>query len=157
MTFDDWGNVAELVMAAAAIAAFCYAFVEVRSARDDSREATAKEIWMQYHLYALQYPKLANPDSSKLDYEKWEYEGDTAQFYDYTWFVSFMLFSCDELLRLRGDATDWDWKQIVENNIGFHWDYIKSPAFEFGDVLSPRLQDRIEAITAAKTATPQAR
>jgi hypothetical protein len=88
MTLDDWGNVANLMMALAAIAALLYAFVEVRSARDDSHEATAKEIWMQYHLYALQYPKLANPDSSKLDYEKWEYEGDTAQFDDYTWFVS---------------------------------------------------------------------
>jgi hypothetical protein len=39
-----------------------------------------------------------------------------------------MLLACDELLRLRGDATDWDWEQIVENNIGFHWDFIKSPA-----------------------------
>jgi hypothetical protein len=66
-----------------------------------------------------------------------------------------MLLACDELLRLRGDATDWDWEQIVENNIGFHWDFIKSPAFEFRDVLSPRLRNRIEAITAAKTATPE--
>jgi hypothetical protein len=153
MTLDDWGNVANLMMALAAIAALLYAFVEVRSARDDSHEATAKEIWMQYHLYALQYPKLANPDSSKLDYEKWEYEGDTAQFDDYTWFVSFMLLACDELLRLRGDATDWDWGQIVKNNIGFHWDFIKSPAFEFREVISPRLRQQIEEM---KTALPQA-
>ena len=153
MTLEDWGHVANLAMAAAAVAACWYAFVEVRSARDDSHEATAKEIWMQYHLYALQYPKLANPDSSKLDYEKWEYEGDTAQFDDYAWFVSFMLLACDELLRLRGDATDWDWEQIVKNNIGFHWDFIKSPAFEFREVISSRLRQQIEEM---KTALPQA-
>jgi hypothetical protein len=153
MTLEHWGNVAELVMAATAVTACWYAFVEVRSARDDSHEATAKEIWMWYHLYALEYPKLAYPDSSKLDYEKGEYEGDTEQFNDYTWFVSFMLLTCDELLRLRGDATDWNWEQVVKNNIGFHWDFINSPAFEFGEVISPRLRQQIEEI---KTALPQA-
>ena len=101
---EDWGAAANVAMAAAAVAALWYAFVQVRSSREDLHEATAKEIWMQYHLNGIQYPKLANPDLSKLDYKKMEYDVDAAKFHDYKWFVSFMLLACDELLRLGGGA-----------------------------------------------------
>jgi hypothetical protein len=147
---QDWGAAANVVMAAAAIAALWYAFVQVRSSREDTREATAKHIWSEYHLNGLEYPELANPDLSKLDYKKMEYGGDAAKFHDYTWFVSFMLLACDELLRLGGGADDWDWEQIVKNNIKWHWDYIESSAFDEREVLSPRLLRKIDQIREDK-------
>ena len=140
-------ELSQVVMAAAAVGALWYAWVQIESSRAVSREATAKEIRSQYLLEAIRNPTLANPDSSKLDFDKWEYDGNREKFDDYTWFVSFMLLQCDELLRLGGGADDWKWEQIVENNIGYHWDFIKSPAFaEMREVLSPRLRDKIEGM-----------
>jgi hypothetical protein len=124
--------------------------VQVLSARASQREATAKEIWKEYHLVGLEYPTLANVDWSKLDYEKREYDGDRGKFCDYQWFVAFILLACDEILRLRGGADDWDWEQIVKNNIKWHWDYIESSAFDEREVLSPRLLRKIDQIREDK-------
>ena len=83
--------------------ALWFGIEQIRSSREDSREATAKQIWKDYHLHGIQYSELANPDFSKLDYEKEEYDGDRGKFYDYQWFVSLMLLACDEVIRLRVD------------------------------------------------------
>ena len=151
MSVQDWGAVANVVMALAAIAALFYAWAQIQSSSKDSHEATAKQIWMQYHLSGLAYPELANPDLPKLDYKKMEYGGNAAKFHDYTWFVSFMLLACDELLRLgKDDASDWDWDQIVENNINYHWDYINSDACkESREVLSRRLRHKLNEMARA--------
>ena len=137
-------DLANVVMATAAVAALWYAVVQVQSSREDTREATAKEIRSQYLLEAIRNPALANPVKEKLIFEEETYDGDKVKFYNYTWFVSFMLLQCDELLRLCGDTDDWKWEQIVENNIRYHEYYIKSPAFdETYRVLSLRLQRKL--------------
>src|SRR5262245_58181209 len=59
MPVPSWAD----VVMAVAIAALGYAFVQVQSSRDDSREATAKSIRSEYLLKALEHPTLANPDS----------------------------------------------------------------------------------------------
>src|SRR5262249_39083171 len=102
MTLEDWGNVANLVMALSAIAALLYAFVEVRSARDDSREATAIQTWMEYYLRCLDYPQYACPDLKKLS------DAKIQEFYKYEWFVSFMLLACDQVILLPKDGPNWE-------------------------------------------------
>ena len=153
LSLQDWANVASVGMGLAALGALYYAWDQIRSSRADSHEATAKSLRSDYLLQALQYPELANPDTSKLDFANEEYCGTRDKFFDYTWFVSYVLAHCDELLRLSGDD-DWNWEQIVENNISYHWDYIKSPLFARTEhnVLSPRLRRKIEEIDAKKTA-----
>ena len=141
----EWvGDVPTWLTLIAAIVALRFGIKQVQSSREDTREATAKQIRSDYLLHAIQKPELANPDPSKLDFDKGEYGGDGEKFDDYTWFVSFMLLQCDELLRLRDGENDWDWEQIVENNINYHRDFIKSPAFdEMRSMLSPQLRRKL--------------
>jgi hypothetical protein len=76
-------------MGLAALGALYYAWDQIRSSRADSHEATAKSLRSDYLLQALQYPQLANPDTSKLDFANEEYCGTRDKFFDYTWFVSY--------------------------------------------------------------------
>ena len=125
----DWLNKnGDAVTALAAIIALLFGIVQVMAARADTREATAKAIWMEYYRLCILYPNYANPELSKLDFKKQELDGDRQKFFDYQWFVSFMLLACDEVIRLHGGGPDWE--EFVENNVGYHREYIKSPAFE---------------------------
>ena len=112
------------------------------------REATAKQIWMEYYLRCIEYPKFANPELSKLDYKNQTLDGKKEKFFDYQWFVSFMLLACDEVIRLRGGA---EWERFAENNVSYHRDYIKSPAFvESYHLFGPQLRSKIHQIREEK-------
>ena len=85
-----------------AFVALVFGIWQIRSSRADSREATAKQIWMEYYLRCIEYPKFANPELSKLDYKNQTLDGKKEKFFDYQWFVSFMLLVCDEVI-----STTW--------------------------------------------------
>jgi hypothetical protein len=140
MTLENWGNVANLVMALAAIAALLYAFVEVRSARDDSREATAIQTWMEYYLRCLDQPQYACPDFKKLKSSK--------ELYKYEWFVSFMLLACDQVIRLPKGGPNWE--QFVRNNVSYHSDYFNDRYFSgnYSPPFSPELISKIKEVLA---------
>jgi hypothetical protein len=142
----DWvGDIPTWLTFIAAVIALWFAIKQVRSSREDAREQTAKEIWKAYYLHSIDHPELANPELSKLDFEKQELDGSRQEFYKYQWFVSFMLLACDEVLSLRGDGPDWD--KFVENNVGYHRRYLNSRAFEKTQHLfSPKLLNKINEI-----------
>ena len=144
-----WWDIPTWLTLIAALFALRYGIKQVQSSREDSHEATAKEIWKDYHLHGIQYSELANPDFSKLDYKKQEYDGDRVKFYDYQWFVSLMLLACDEVLRLRGGS---DWERIVKNNIRYHLPYINSgkPFQESEEILSRELRSKIKEVREEK-------
>src|SRR5262245_36935194 len=97
-----------------ALVALGFAVWQIRSSRGDTQEATAKSTWMEYYLRCIEFPKYGNPELSKMDYEKQELDGDSRKFFEYQWFVSFMVLACDEVIRLRGRA---DWERFAENNV----------------------------------------
>ena len=139
------GDLAGWTTALAALVALVFGVWQVVSSRASSREATAKQIWMTYELEGLKNRKYANPDLSVLDYNKKTLDDDRGVFYDYQWFVSFTLLACDEVLRLRSGA--WDWERVVNENIGYHKDYIASSAFDPSWThISPRLRSKIIAL-----------
>lgn len=114
------------ITAFAAVIALVFGVWQVLVARASQREATAIDTWMNYEQRGLEYPKYANPELSKLDYEEKTLDGDRQEFYRYEWFVSFMLLACDEVLLLDSRG----WKDVVKNNLGYHRDYLKSKVFE---------------------------
>jgi hypothetical protein len=135
-------------MAAAAIGALVYAFFQVRAARNDAHDQTAKEIWKEYHIKGLEYPEFSNPEKllKNWDYaEENKLDGSHEKFLKYTWFVSFLLLVCDEILRLRHGS---NWDQIVTNNLEWHKVYLTSEAFERDEyeVQSPKLRAKIRAL-----------
>jgi hypothetical protein len=136
------GDLAGWTTALAALVALVFGVWQVVSSRASGREATAKQIWMTYELEGLKNRKYANPDLSVLECNKKTFDDDRGMFYDYQWFVSFMLLACDEVLRLRTGA--WDWEQVVNENIGYHKEHIASSAFDPSWMhISPRLRSKI--------------
>ena len=97
-----------------AVVALVFAILQIRSSREDTQEATAKSTRMEYYLRCIEFPKYVNPELSKLDYKKQTLDGSPGKFFEYQWFVSFMLLACDEVIRLRGGA---DWERFAENNV----------------------------------------
>ena len=59
---EKFGNLAQLVLTAAAVIALGFAYLQVRSAEKSQREATAKEIYRDYLMVAFENPELASPD-----------------------------------------------------------------------------------------------
>jgi hypothetical protein len=54
----------------AVLVALGYGVYQIRSSREDTREATAINTWMQYYLRCIDHPEYANPELLKLDYKK---------------------------------------------------------------------------------------
>ena len=50
--------------------ALVYGIQQIRCSREDAREATAIQTWMEYYLRSLEYPQYACPELLKLDYDK---------------------------------------------------------------------------------------
>ena len=142
MTIEQWGAMANVVTALAAIAALLYAFVQVRSSRQDTREATAIQTWMEYYLRSLEYPQYACPELLKLDYDKLD-END-AEFNKYQLFVGFMLLACDQVIRLAEDKDGPNWEQFVKNNVGYHTAYLRTT--ESYRRFSPKLVSKIKEV-----------
>src|SRR5262245_13019424 len=144
ITSEKGSNVANVVMALAAIAALLYAFVEVRSSRQDTREATAIQTWMEYYLRSLEYPKYACPELLKLDYNKLDKLEHDEEFNNYQLFVSFMLLACDQVIRLPEDKDGPNWEQFVKNNVGYHKAYLERT--ESYRRFSPKLVSKIKEV-----------
>jgi hypothetical protein len=154
-------TVSTVVMAGAAVWALLYAIKQIESAkqqaesaRADAREQTAKQIWTDYHIKGLEYPEFSNPQEL-LGFQT--LKPNQRKYLEYTWFVSFLLLVCDEILRLQGGA---NWKQIVKDNLGWHHEYLKSRKFkESGEyeVQSEDLKKEIRAIQRKKFKGPSSR
>jgi hypothetical protein len=116
---------AAAVTAVAAVVALVFGIWQVRASEASSREATAKQIWMNYELRGFEEPRFANPSIADIDYKARSFIGDAEQFLKYEWFVSFMLLACEEVLRLGGK----DWENGVDDNLLSHWPYLGGPLF----------------------------
>jgi hypothetical protein len=138
------GDLAGWVTALAAIVGLAFVSWQVWSARRTQREATANDTWMNYEQFGLKNPKYANPELSVLDYEKTTLDGDRQKFYEYEWFVSFMLLACDAVLILSSRA----WEHVVKANLRYHLDYLNSEVFkeEGWDLQSTAIQGLINKL-----------
>jgi hypothetical protein len=150
------GDIAGWVAAVAAILGLWFAGAQlqsakdqIQSARDIQREATANDIWMNYEQRGLEYPKYANPELSVLDYKQKTLDGDRQKFYEYEWFVSFMLLACDAVLLLDSRG----WEEVVEDNLRYHRPYLKSKTFakEGLHLQSDAIRFMIEELKPTKT------
>jgi hypothetical protein len=164
MKLPDW---AQVVMALAALVALAYAIKAIRSQRADAREQTAKHIWTEYHLKGLEHPRFSNPEdlSNKFNHAKKTLNRSEQKYLEYTWFVSFLLLVCDEILRLRRGAY-WkkflpfrrgtNWEQIVINNLVWHREYLKY-GLEDNEykVQSRALKEKIDQVVGPSGRTPK--
>jgi len=132
----------------AVLVALVYGAKEIQSSREDTREATAIQTWMEYYSRCLEYPEYACPELLKLDYNKLDkLEGnELREFSKYQWFVSFMLLACDQVIRLPKGGPNWE--QFIRNNVGYHRNYLKRLYFSesYRPPFSPELISKVKEV-----------
>lgn len=98
------------------------AYRQLHAGLRGQREATALGIWKDYLQLALAHPELASPgpdilaeDTKSKDYRRYE------------WFVSTMLFACEQIIALELDDTQW--RESVQDHLNIHKSYLCNPEF----------------------------
>ena len=143
---------AEVVTAIAAAIAVLYGIYQIRlmSAGNRREEAGlrtgAETIWRQYELLCIQHPDFACPEISEISISEQTFGGDVHRFLSYEYFVSFLLYACEQIHSVYSDQADW--MTTIADEIEWHSDYLKSSYFE--DYLSTCAESIREMIEQMK-------
>lgn len=126
-----WENavtLANLMMAAAAVAALIYAHLQIAEGRKAERQANANELWRENLRLAFENPKLSDPTLrlAEFDYENRTIDGSAELFQKYQVFVDTILNASDEILAV---APTKGWKASVRIQLKPHHDYLQSRHF----------------------------
>ena len=112
-------SISSIITAGVAIFALCTAKNELSS----NRESTAYDLYNSYLEMAYEKPDFAEP--------KFKYIKDSSQLTGYTWFVSRMLFSAEQIISLDlSNEAMYEWKKTLCIQIGYHKEYFKEKTFE---------------------------
>ena len=124
----DWlsgSQIAANFATTAGVVGLGIAYWQLRSTRAIQREATAIGIWKDYLELALQHPKLSLPEPYMVLRNR-----GTEQYKQYEWFVSSLLFACEQVLSLEPDSDEW--KRTVASQLSYHQHYLHTTDFEPG-------------------------
>ena len=115
---QKWGNIAQIVSACAGIISSCAAIAAVifvshqisllggqfelstkalEQSRENSRQASARSIYLQYMNVAFDHPQFIVPDYPAIAQEP-------QKKLKYKWFVQYLLWACDEVLLVLPEA-----------------------------------------------------
>jgi hypothetical protein len=115
---DKVASLAQVLLVAIGIGALLIAYLQVRSTRLAQQEATAKSLYLEYLRLAVEYPKLAAPDSRDH-----QLIGDNR----YRWFVAFLLNCCDEIISSLERSDEWE--DVIRSDLKNHSAYLQSDYF----------------------------
>ena len=107
--WDNAVTLANLVMAAAAIAALIYAHLQIAENKRAERRANANELWRETLRLAFDNPKLSDPTLklAQFDYEERTIDGSIELFQKYELYVDTILNASEEIL-LVSPSKEWD-------------------------------------------------
>lgn len=111
LSADLWVKWATILMPFIAFFALCVAWYQLNSSRHESRASTAYAIYQQYLSLCLENPMLAKGDRKIVS-------RDDETLSRYKWFVSNMLFSFEQILRVASE--DSDWKVAIKHQLSRH-------------------------------------
>ena len=117
--WQRFGNAAQIASAAIAIAALGAIYWQVQFNFKLSRDNNVHEIYRAYLQMAVQYPRLAYPESDTAVASMTR--EDKAR---YGWFVSYLLYTCEQIL--GSFPNDREWQRTCEEQIGYHAPYVCS-------------------------------
>ena len=106
--------------------ALAWAYREYKRHQRNHKESLAKGIYSDYLKLAVEYPDLAYPSPRSI-----KELTSSENFKKYTWFVSYVLVACDEILSLCShNIEDGNkWKTVIKEQIKFHKVYLSSSEF----------------------------
>ena len=117
--WQRYGNAAQIASAAIAIGALLGIYFQVQFNFKLARENSAREIYRAYLQMAVQYPRLAYPESAGAITAM--SRDDRAR---YGWLVSYLLYTCEQILvSFPGDAA---WRRTCTEQVAYHAPYVCS-------------------------------
>ena len=138
--WTSWIQVGANVAAILGLVGVVLAYRQLHAGLRGQREATAIGIWKDYLHLALQHPTLAAPREFLTTSSR-----GTEEFERYEWFVSAMLFACEQIVALSPD--DRAWRDTVLSQLRYHKRYLGGNYFEIAHY-SPVLQGLIRQVTS---------
>ena len=127
--WDNAVTVANVVMAAAAIAALIYAHLQIGENKRAEHRANANELWRETLRLAFDNPKLSDPTLklAQFDYEERTIDGSIELFQKYELYVDTILNASEEILEVS-PTKEWDAAVCIQ--LKPHRDYLLSPYFQ---------------------------
>jgi hypothetical protein len=142
------GNTAQMVSAFIAVAGIGALMLQLNAIRNNGREATAQQIYLNYVRVALDNPQFAQPDYDRIK------AGDEQDKTRYRWFVSLMMFACDEVLE---NIDSDEWRRSCGYDLSMHVRFLCENAdARFLSQFSPRMRQLVAvAVDEARASIPE--
>jgi hypothetical protein len=142
------GNTAQMVSAFMAVAGIGALMLQLNSIRNNGREATAQQIYLNYVRVGLDYPQFAQPDYDQIK------AGGEQDLTRYRWFVSLMMFACDEVLE---NIDSDEWRRSCGYDLRTHVHFLCENAdARFLSQFSPRMGALVTAaVSEARASIPE--
>ena len=127
--WDNAVTIANVVMAAAAIAALIYAHLQIAEGKRAERRANAHQLWRETLQLAFDNPKLSDPTLklAEFDYEARTIDGSIEIFQKYELYVDTILNASEEILDVSPTK---EWDIAVRIQLNPHRDYLLSQYFQ---------------------------
>ena len=154
--WDNAVTIANVVMAAAAIAALIYAHLQIAENKRAERRANANELWRETLRLAFENPKLSDPTLklAQFDYEDRTIDGSIELFQKYELYVDTILNASEEILEVSPTK---EWDAAVRIQLKPHSDYLLSRYFQSSGYLEqygPRFRAFMQAALNDPRHTP---
>lgn len=116
---ETFASISSIITATVAVLALCTAKSELSS----NRASAAYDLYNSYLEMAYEKPAFAEPN--------FKYIKDSSEFTAYTWFVSKMLFSAEQIMSLDlSNEAMYEWKKTLCIQVEYHKAYFKEKSFE---------------------------
>ena len=127
--WDNAVTIANVVMAAAAIAALIYAHLQINEGKRAERRANAHQLWNETLHLAFDNPKLSDPTLklAEFDYEARTIDGSIETFQKYELYVDTILNASEAILDVSPTK---EWDIAVRFQLNPHRDYLLSQYFQ---------------------------
>lgn len=91
----------------------------------------------------VQHPHFACPELSKFDIDTKTIDDDPHKFISYEYFVSFLLYACEDIREVYGHERDW--MDLILDELDWHNEYLTSDYFvEYLPTIAPVIRNIIE-------------
>ncbi|EZH85138.1 hypothetical protein [Aeromonas hydrophila] len=119
-------TIIEFLVSIASILTAIVALLALYTAKNEllsNRESAAYELYNSYLEMAYEKPAFAEP--------QFEYIKNSSEFTAYTWFVSRMLFSAEQIMSLDlSKEAMYEWEKTLCIQVRYHKAYLKEKSFE---------------------------
>ncbi len=138
LDIQTWKNWLPIISLIIAVLAGCIALIQLHSGRNESRRATANNIYSQYLTLCFDNPKFA--------YGLSEAEHDIETYNKYRWFVSNMLFTFEQVLETQ--SKDEKWITTIQAQLKRHKKHLDKSSTVKDRVWNDELMELIEKVIA---------